>query len=235
MFATSPNDTLEAMRFPSWKRGTDVLLTLAMLPFVLLLAPVLVCWIKLVSPGPCIFRQIRIGRSGRPFTLYKFRTMNLGSEDAIHEAHVMQLIMANRPMNKLDYEDSRVIKGGLMIRMSGIDELPQLINVLRGEMSLVGPRPCIPNEVPLYGEDHRRRFAVHPGLTGLWQVERTKPTTFREMAGLDLEYVERLSPLFDFKILMRTPGALIWQITNAISKGRKAEVGPLAESGSGRF
>ena len=128
-------------------------------------------------------------------------------------------------MIKLDSDDNRVIKGGLLMRMSGLDELPQLINVLRGEMSLIGPRPCIPDEVPLYEVDHHRRFAVQPGLTGLWQVERTKPTTFCGMAGLDVEYVDRLSPSFDFMILLRTPGTLVWQLKTSVMTRNGKETG----------
>lgn len=193
-----------------------MLLTLTLLPFALLLLPFLACWIKLISPGPCLFRQTRIGRGRRPFTMYKFRTMKPGADDSVHTAHVRRLIKNNRPMHKLDSDDSRVIKGGLMMRMSGLDELPQLINVLRGEMSLVGPRPCIPEEVPHFKAYHHRRFAVLPGLTGLWQVKRAQPTTFHGMAGLDVEYVARLSPLFDFMILMRTPGMLVWQLKSSV-------------------
>jgi lipopolysaccharide/colanic/teichoic acid biosynthesis glycosyltransferase len=103
--------------------------------------------------------------------------------------------------------------------MFGLDELPQLINVLRGEMSMVGPRPCVPSEFQLYNVDHYRRFAVQPGLTGLWQVERTQSTTFHEMVGMDIAYVDRLSPWSDFKILMKTPVSLVLQFaTHSLSK-----------------
>lgn len=194
-----------------------------MLPLTLVLVMIVFCWIKLVSRGPVIFRQTRIGRGGRPFTMYKFRTMKPGAGTAVHEAHVAHLIHTNRPMTKMDCWDDRLIKGACFIRTFGLDELPQLINVLRGEMSLVGPRPCVPREFHFYDMEYARRFAVQPGLTGLWQVERTPFTTFREMAEMDLEYVDRLSPWTDFKILMRTPVSQVVQFaSHACAKARKS-------------
>jgi len=193
---------------PSWKRGLDLLWLVLILPLPLVLMPLLFCWVKLVSPGPFIFRQTRIGRGGMPFTMYKARTMQPGADPAIHEAHIMRLVTSNRPMTKLDREDGRLIKGGRFIRMFGFDELPQLLNVLRGEMSMVGPRPCVPSEFQLYASAHYRRFAVPPGLTGLWQIKRTHATTFREMVGMDIEYVERLSAWADFTTMMQTPLAM---------------------------
>jgi len=178
------------------------------LPLTLLLMSLLFCWVKLVSPGPFIFRQTRIGRGGKPFTMYKARTMKPGADTAIHDAYVQRLITNNQPMTKLDNWDGRLIKGARFIRMSGLDELPQLLNVLRGEMSMVGPRPCVASEFKLYDVDHYRRFAVPPGLTGLWQIERTQATTFREMVGMDIAYVDRLSAWADCRIMMKTPLAL---------------------------
>lgn len=148
--------------------------------------------------------------------MYKIRTMKPDAMGAIHDAHIDRLIRTRQPMKKLDLiGDTRLIKGGWIIRMSGLDELPQMINILRGEMSLVGPRPCMPNEFPLYDPDHWIRFAVKPGLTGAWQVERTGATTFSAMAGMDAAYVKRLSPWCDFKIIMKTPIALFRQIAGA--------------------
>ena len=206
-----------------WKRDCDLLWVLLLLPLALVLAPFVCCWIKLASPGPCIFRQTRIGRGGKPFTMYKFRTMHPEAATAVHEAHVTNLIMTNRPMIKLDDEDSRLITGACFIRMSGLDELPQLLNVLRGEMSMVGPRPCVPSEFQFYDEHHFRRFTVPPGLTGLWQIKRTRFTTFREMMAMDVYYVDHLSPWLDLKIILKTPVALIVWLTNcARSKVRKS-------------
>ena len=214
---------LEAAPIPGWKRCGDLLGVLLILPLTLVLMMIVFCWIKLVSPGPVIFRQTRIGRGGKPFMMYKFRSMKHGAETATHEAHVVHLIRTNSPMTKMDCEDDRLIKWAYFIRTFGLDELPQLINVVRGEMSMVGPRPCVPREFHFYDIGHYRRFVVQPGLTGLWQVERTQFTTFREMAEMDIEYVNRLSPWSDFKILMRTPASLVVQFVSCVfAKARKA-------------
>lgn len=167
----------------------------------------------MVSPGNVLFRQTRIGHGGKRFTIYKFRSMKLEALTEVHEAHVEHLIKSNLPMTKLDVAgDSRLIAGGCFIRSSGLDELPQLINVLRGEMSLVGPRPCLPNEYDLYDETQRNRFRVQPGLTGQWQVSRTESTTFTEMVSMDDQYVNELSPMADFQIILWTPIALFGQM-----------------------
>jgi lipopolysaccharide/colanic/teichoic acid biosynthesis glycosyltransferase len=188
-------------------------LVLLILPFIAFFASLVYCWIRTVSPGNVIFRQTRIGRGGNPFTIYKFRSMKVEAPTNVHEAHVEHLIKSNKPMIKLDVTgDSRLIRGGCLIRTSGLDELPQLLNVLRGEMSLVGPRPCLLKEFELYDKSQRRRFLVQPGLTGQWQVSRSETTTFSEMVRMDDEYVSRLSPLKDFTILLKTPFALLSQV-----------------------
>ncbi len=118
-------------------------------------------------------------------------------------------------MTKLDLlGDPRLIKGGCVLRMAGLDEIPQLINVLRGEMSLIGPRPCLPEEFTLHNADQRRRFNVQPGLTGLWQVRRTQSTTFTAMLEMDEEYVKRMSLWLDLQILAKTPAVLYRQINS---------------------
>ena len=148
----------------------------------------------------------------------------------VHETHVEHLIKSNLPMTKLDkVGDSRLIKGGCFIRNSGLDELPQFINVLRGEMSLVGPRPCLPKEFDLYDASQRHRFSVQPGLTGQWQVNRTDTTTFSEMVRMDEDYVNRHSPLMDLQIVLKTPLVLFKQLkTCAQSKSRSASIQPTA-------
>ena len=212
------------MAIPRWKRASDIALVLLILPLVALLASFVYCWIQAVSPGNVLFRQTRIGRNGKPFTIYKFRSMKLRAPTNVHEAHVEHLIKSNLPMTKLDAAgDSRLIKGGCLIRTSGLDELPQFINVLRGEMSLVGPRPCLPKEFELYEEHQRHRFSVHPGLTGQWQVNRSDSTTFTEMVKMDDQYVDHLSPLKDLAIMVKTPFALLGQMkisTQARAKDR---------------
>jgi lipopolysaccharide/colanic/teichoic acid biosynthesis glycosyltransferase len=200
----------------------DLFWVMLLLPLTLVVVPLVCCWIKLVSPGPCVFRQTRIGRCGKPFTMYKFRTMLPDAETAIHEAHVNRLIESNQPLIKLDDEDRRLIKGGRLIRNLGFDELPQLLNVLRGEMSVVGPRPCLPNEFQLYDSHYYRRFAVPPGLTGRWQVERNRSTTFHDMEEMDSGYVDHLSPWTDIKIVAKTPVSLIVQgASRSTAKGWK--------------
>ncbi len=188
----------------------------------------------MVSPGNVLFRQTRIGRDGKPFTIYKFRSMKLRAPTNVHEAHVEHLIKSDMPMTKLDMVgDSRLIKGGCLIRTSGLDELPQFINVLRGEMSMVGPRPCLLKEFELYDESQRRRFSVQPGLTGQWQVNRTETTTFSEMVRMDDDYVNQLSPLTDLQIVLKTPLALLKQMqVCAKSKSRGVVMRPISARAS---
>jgi lipopolysaccharide/colanic/teichoic acid biosynthesis glycosyltransferase len=149
---------------------------------------------------------------------------------------VEHLIKSNLPMTKLDSAgDSRLIAGGCFIRSSGLDELPQLINVLRGEMSLVGPRPCLPREYDLYDETQRSRFQVQPGLTGQWQVSRTETTTFTEMVSMDDQYVNQFSLTTDLRIILKTPVALLAQMRAcALSKmvSREVVLRPFSVGGS---
>ncbi len=164
--------------------------------------------IRIDSSGSAIFRQRRLGRDMEPFEVAKFRTMHSGAASDTHRAHVIAMIAdedkrGTRPMGKLQ-EDVRVTKVGSFLRRTSIDELPQLWNVLRGEMSLVGPRPPIQYEVDRYPDEAFRRFAVRPGVTGLWQVSGRSLLTFKEMIGLDREYVERRSFFLNLKILILT-------------------------------
>ncbi len=163
--------------------------------------------VKLDSKGPAIFRQSRVGRNLGSFTVTKFRTMREGVDADRHRQHVLRMIDADgrkaRPMVKLA-EDDRVTRVGSLLRRTSIDELPQLWNVLRGEMSLVGPRPPIQYEVDRYPPEAFRRFAVRPGLTGLWQVSGRSTLTFQQMIELDTEYVERRSLSLNLKILLLT-------------------------------
>jgi lipopolysaccharide/colanic/teichoic acid biosynthesis glycosyltransferase len=184
--------------------------------------------IRLESGGPIIFRQRRLGLERRPFTVLKFRTMHDGAEEAPHREYVHALIGHHRaptghhraptgrhraPVDRPAEDghclyklsrDRRVTRVGRVLRAWSLDELPQLVNVLRGEMALVGPRPVIPYEVERYPERYLRRFAVKPGLTGLWQVSGRNERTYEEMVSLDIEYAERASLLLDLRILART-------------------------------
>jgi lipopolysaccharide/colanic/teichoic acid biosynthesis glycosyltransferase len=179
---------------------------------VLVLAPLLAIIavaIKVDSSGPVIFWQRRLGRDLKAFNVAKFRTMSDGAATDTHRVHVERMIREGhgdgkkRPMKKL-HADPRVTRVGSFLRKTSLDELPQLWNVLRGEMSLVGPRPPIQYEVDAYPARAFRRFAVRPGITGLWQVRGRSLTTFSEMIDLDVQYVEQRSPWLNLKILLLT-------------------------------
>src|SRR6476659_66576 len=177
---------------------------------ILLLAMVLM---QLADPGSVLFRQIRIGRGERPFTMLKLRTMRLGSDDsAFREFNTRELRGEPNPTGdgilKLE-NDPRLLPMSRFLRRFSIDELPQLVNVIFGDMSLVGPRPCLPWEVELFTPEQRRRHEVLPGITGLWQVSGRNRLTMQQMLALDLVYIERQSFSFDLKILWRTVPAVV--------------------------
>ncbi len=202
------------------------------LPLGLLIA----AWVKLVSPGPALFRQERIGHMGARFFCLKFRTMKVNADTGVHREHLNHLMTSNRPMKKLDSNgDSRLIRGGLWLRALGVDELPQIINVLRGEMSLVGPRPSTVYEFEMFQPRHRQRCETLPGLTGLWQVKGKNRTTFEKMMELDLAYVETKSLLLDVKIIASTPLAIFMQawdvqaVRRAAAKAHSAEIAARVE------
>jgi len=196
---------------PWWKRALDVTLIVLAMPILVPVGLFVAAIIKLVSPGPVFFQQERVGLRGRRFMCFKFRTMTVNADTAVHQEHLEDLMASNRPMSKLDGQDSRVIPGGIWLRALGLDELPQLINVFRGEMSLVGPRPCLIYEYEKYLPRHHGRCATLPGLTGLWQVNDKNNTTFEEMIDLDLRYVRTQSLGLDLGILLRTVPAVIGQ------------------------
>jgi lipopolysaccharide/colanic/teichoic acid biosynthesis glycosyltransferase len=198
------------------KRAFDVVasgLLLLLLSPVFLVVSVLV---KLKSPGPVFFRQQRIGERARPFTMLKFRSMHVNNDSAIHQQYVTWFITASDQEKaakgavfKLT-NDPRITPIGGFLRKSSLDELPQLWNVFRGDMSLVGPRPPLEYEVQKYAPWHRRRvLEAKPGITGLWQVTGRSRTTFDEMVRLDLRYARRVSVWTDIKILLATPRAVI--------------------------
>ena len=196
------------------KRAIDIIGSTALLILASPLMLVTALAVKLTSPGPVIFRQMRIGREGKPFPFYKFRSMRCDNDDAIHREYVKNLIQgrhdqinegdADKPVYKLR-SDTRITAVGRIIRRTSIDELPQLFNVFKGEMSLVGPRPPIPYEIENYQSWHMRRLQeVRPGITGLWQVDGRSKTTFDDMVRLDLRYIRNWSLWLDIKILFKT-------------------------------
>jgi exopolysaccharide production protein ExoY len=210
---TGTGFTAGASNIPSWKRILDVSCILLALPLWLFLFILIALWIKIVSRGPVFFRQERVGYRGNQFMILKFRTMKSNVETAIHERHLEQLIQTDRPMTKLDASgDPRIIRGGRLLRATGLDELPQLFNVLRGEMSLVGPRPCTFNEFRRYQPWQQERANAAPGLTGYWQVNGKNKTTFTEMINLDVFYTKNLSLRLDLAIMLRTVPAIVSQV-----------------------
>ncbi|HWA26744.1 MAG TPA: sugar transferase [Lacunisphaera sp.] len=201
---------------PAWKRGIDLVCCLLAFPGLVLLTLLLAIGMKLVSPGPVIFRQERIGWKGRRFWLYKFRTM-----------HVATTPRGARPAKEAIGRDergeARMFAGSWLLRASGFDELPQLINVLRGEMSMIGPRPCLPAEFSACEPWQRKRCEAVPGLTGLWQVSGENDTTLEEMIQLDLRYAETVSPGLDAKIFLLTIPAMVRRIIDA-ARGKRSMV-----------
>jgi exopolysaccharide production protein ExoY len=198
---------------PAWKRALDLACIFFALPVLLPLGIIISLWIKLLSPGPVLFRQVRVGYRGSHFTCFKFRSMKVGADSGVHKDHLKKLIHSETPMIKMDAKgDSRLIPLGALLRSTGLDELPQLLNVLLGEMSIVGPRPCIPYECEDYLPWQRERFDTVPGLTGLWQVNGKNKTTFNEMIRLDIAYAKNKSLWLDIKIILKTIPALIAQV-----------------------
>jgi exopolysaccharide biosynthesis polyprenyl glycosylphosphotransferase len=195
-----------------FKRTFDVLCTVLIgLLFLPLIAVIAVC-VWLTSPGPILYGQTRVGENGRHFRMYKFRSMNVANDDSGHRQYVESLFKqgdpagidpSGRPVYKI-LDDPRVTLVGKVLRHTSLDELPQLINVLRGDMSLVGPRPCLPFEFNLYDSWQRRRVDCTPGMTGLWQVSGRSLLSFEEMVLLDLYYLANWSLMLDLKLMWRT-------------------------------
>ena len=209
----TPTMSVAKNPLPFWKRIIDLACCAVALPLLALCTFVMVIVTKWVSPGPLFFRQERIGHLGRRFKIYKFRTMRVGADTSVHQSHYKDLISSNAPMAKLDScGDRRLIPGAWLLRASGLDELPQIINVLRGEMTLVGPRPCIPFEYQQYKPWQRKRCDAMPGLTGLWQVSGKNRTTFEQMIRFDIQYAQDVSLWLDLKIIFLTVPALVVQI-----------------------
>ena len=210
---------------PRWKRVLDVLCILVASPLLALVGLLIATAIKLLSRGPVFFRQERIGLLGKPFMCLKFRTMLVNADTSVHRGHLTELIHAKSPMTKLDAKgDPRLIPGGLWLRSFGLDELPQVINVLRGEMSMVGPRPCLPYEFEVYEAWHRQRCATLPGLTGFWQVNGKNRTTFEEMVKMDLHYVKHKSLALDVWIITKTIPAILGQVYDVKIRRRNINV-----------
>ena len=205
-------------RLPFWKRSLDLSLILLAFPVIVVWMTAIAILIKLVSPGRVFFIQERIGVNGSRFRCFKFRSMHDDPANAAtHRNHLAKLIDSGAPMKKLDLEgDRRLIRFGGFLRATGLDELPQLFNVLKGEMSLVGPRPCMIYEYERYSEDQHERFSVLPGLTGLWQVSGKNKMSFDQMVDFDVRYARRCSLSLDCLIVVRTFGTLCRQVVEFV-------------------
>jgi lipopolysaccharide/colanic/teichoic acid biosynthesis glycosyltransferase len=192
-----------------WKRPLDVVLGALALIVVLPLLAALALAVFLESPGPVLFGQERVGQHGRRFRMWKLRTMRDGCDQSPHRS-AAERWFSGRPDGSAykTLDDPRVTILGRLLRRSNLDELPQLVNVVRGEMSLVGPRPAIPYELALYRPPYFERLRVPPGMTGLWQVTRRDRLSAAEMMDLDLRYVREASPWLDLRILLLTAPAV---------------------------
>ena len=207
---------------PTWKRILDVFIAIGGLPLLVPVSAVIAVAIKCVSRGPVFFRQERIGFQGQPFVCLKFRTMRANAPTTGHQAYLQMLMKSDQPMTKLDCQgDSRLIPLGSLLRATGLDELPQFINVLRGEMSIVGPRPCLRYEYESYEPWQKQRFNSLPGLTGLWQVSGKNKTTFEQMIRMDIRYAETKSIGLDLAIILKTVPVLAFQAAEMLLQRKR--------------
>ncbi|MDQ1635568.1 MAG: hypothetical protein QOJ32_2377 [Frankiaceae bacterium] len=214
-YARSPHVAASTRSSDRWRKRTldlaGSLVLLAVFAIPMLIVGLLV---RLTSPGPAIFCQVRLGKDEQPFTLFKFRTMQQGSPEDIHRAFVEQQLRSPDGGSKAGglcklTSDPRITPLGRFLRRASLDELPQLFNVLRGQMSLVGPRPSLPWEAELFPSDYRGRFAVPPGITGLWQTSGRSRLTMSQALRLDVEYVTQWTLRRDVLILLRTIPAVL--------------------------
>jgi lipopolysaccharide/colanic/teichoic acid biosynthesis glycosyltransferase len=201
------------------KRLFDIVLGALLLIVATPFAAVMAVLIRIDSPGPVIFRATRVGKDSRHFTMYKFRTMSVDAEARLPA--LAHLNLGGERLIRIP-DDPRVTHVGKLLRRTDMDEIPQLVNVLKGDMSLVGPRPQAPNEVALYTTLERRRLSVRPGLTGLWQVTARANPSFDEWTRWDLHYISNWSIGLDLAIIART----VWMVVGGIFGKRSLEVNP---------
>jgi lipopolysaccharide/colanic/teichoic acid biosynthesis glycosyltransferase len=214
-------------RVEVWKRVLDIGCIVLALPILVPLGLLMGLAIKMLSPGPILFRQVRVGYLGQHFRIVKFRTMKVNADDARHREHLKHLIKTKVPLEKMDARgDERLIRFGRFMRATGLDEVPQVLNVLRGEMSLVGPRPCVPYEYEALSSWQKQRFETLPGLTGLWQVSGKNKTTFDEMVAMDIWYARNKSLGLDLLIFLKTVPAVLAEIKEMVRKARQQHSTP---------
>jgi lipopolysaccharide/colanic/teichoic acid biosynthesis glycosyltransferase len=210
-----PATTRATRSYLAAKRALDLMGAVVGLVVLSPVLVVLAVLIRLDSEGPAVFRQTRIGRFGRPFTCYKFRTMYANASEQAHRAYIEaysrgEVAAANNPAAPFKIErDPRITRLGRFLRRSSLDELPQLINVLKGDMSLVGPRPDVAYSVALYKDWHKLRLATQPGITGLWQIKGRGRVSYEEGMRLDCEYVQQQCLSLDIAILLQTLPAVL--------------------------
>jgi lipopolysaccharide/colanic/teichoic acid biosynthesis glycosyltransferase len=213
---------VHAVKSPAWKRIVDVGVSIIALVLLSPVFLVIAVYIKLISRGPVLFRQERIGYLGRPFTILKFRTMKMDADCDIHKSHLKELINGDRILKKLDQEkDCRLIPLAGLLRKTCLDELPQFFNVLKGEMSLVGPRPVLYYEAEEFSLWQRQRFHALPGMTGLWQVSGKNRLTHSQMMRLDARYSRNADFAMDFVIFLKTIPAIAGQVIDSV-RGKPA-------------
>lgn len=194
------------------KRGIDLVLSSLLLIVASPLLVIVALGVLIDSPGPIVFVQTRVGRHGRQFRMYKFRTMCVDAEARL--AQLAHLNVGGDRLIRIE-NDPRVTRFGSVLRRTSLDELPQLVNVIKGEMSLVGPRPQSPDEVALYSEHQRERLSVPPGITGLWQVTARNDPRFDEWIRLDLYYIRKWNLIIDLKILLKTPTVMVRTVSRS--------------------
>jgi len=204
---------LTAPPIPRWKRPLDFVGSILGLLFFSPLFLLTAILIRIVSPGPVFFKQTRTGYLGKSFVIWKFRTMKLNADVSLHRDQIINEIKNDLVLHKVK-NDSQIIRFGKFLRKSGIDELPQIINVLKGEMSLVGPRPELAYALDEFKQWQFARLNVLPGITGLWQINGKNSTTFSQMISRDIEYVNKLSFWNDVYIILMTLPAIIKQAIN---------------------
>ena len=217
--AASPFDfyNVKSYPLPLWKRVMDVCIALLLIVILSPVFTIISIFIYVLSPGPIFFAQERVGHRGKLFRIYKFRSMHPRNDTRMHNEYLKNLIQNGGAMAKLN-SDPRIIPLGNIIRATALDELPQLFNVLKGNMSLVGPRPAITYEVLEYDKRSWARFACLPGMTGLWQVRGKNRLSFQQMIDYDIEYAQSFSFKLDIEILIRTPIAIVQQFYDTFLK-----------------
>lgn len=209
---------MHSLSIYQWYKGIfDRLLAVVLLVILSPLLAAIAIGIRLDSPGSSIFCRDQVGKNGHIFTAYKFRTMRVDNDDSEYKAYLVKYVLENAPY-RIDQnghavykvvDDPRVTRFGTLLRKTNLDELPQLINMLKGEMTFIGPRPDVPFSVAMYKDWHRERLGIKPGITGLWQVSGRKGLSFEDMVRIDIEYINKQSLVLDTKILLQTIGTIL--------------------------